>query len=126
RAGRSVGASGVYENRLPPEISAYNKLGERDNPRPELRCRMIWVGFNLAKEALTREEIDLLNQVKPADYRVTKANQSTIDFTVTGRQDRAGRPELLTFHFPCKAVEDRHNHMPMTAYLKEVLAQQVA
>lgn len=126
KAGRSLGATGVYENRLPPEISVYNPKGERDNPRPELRCMMVWVGFKLSNMGLTRDEIELLNQVKPGDYRVTKADGSTIDFTVDGKQDRAGKPELLSFHFPCKAVEDRQNHMSMTSYLKEVLAQQGA
>jgi hypothetical protein len=124
KMGRSLGASGVYENRMPPEISAYNPKGDRDNPRPELRCKMIWVGFNLTKEALSLEEIELINQVKPGVYRVNKADGSNIELEVSGRNDTAGRPELLTFHFPCKAGSDRHNHMPMTAYLKEVLAQQ--
>jgi len=121
KASRHIGATGVAENNFPPEISNYNKKGERDNPRPELRCKMIWVGINLTKEMLTREEIELVNQVQPGDYRVTKADNSTIEFTVEGKVDRAGKPELLRFHFPCKHVEDRQNHMPMTSYLREVL-----
>jgi hypothetical protein len=124
RAGRSLGATGVYENRLPPDISAYNPKGERDNPRPELRCKMIWVGFKLSATGLSREEIELLNQVQPGDYRVTKSDGSTIDFTVTAKMDRKGKLELVSFHFPCKSVEDRHNHMPMRSYLKEVVEQQ--
>lgn len=126
RAGRRVGASGAYENAFPPDFSAFNPKGERDNPRPELRCKMIWVGFKLAKEALTVEEINLLNQAQPGDYRVEKADGRTIPFTIGGKADHAGRLEMLTFHFPCKSTEDRHNHLSMANYLKQVLAQQAA
>jgi hypothetical protein len=125
KSGRSLGATGVYENRMPPEISDYNPLGERDNPRDELRCKMIWVGFKLTKAGLSKDEIALLNEVSnfPGEYRVTKADGSLIDFTVTAKTNRAGQTEAVTFHFPCKAVEDRQNHMPMTAYLREALEQ---
>ncbi len=126
KAGRRVGATGAYENAFAPEISQYNPLGERDNPRPELRCKMIWVGFKLAKVALTLDEITLLNQMQPGEYRVTKADGKSIPFTITGKQDAAGRLDMLTYHFPCKSTEDRHNHMGMVAYLREVLAQQTA
>jgi hypothetical protein len=124
KAGRVLGASGSYENNRPPEVSHYNPLGERDNPRAELKCKMVWVGYSMTKEALTREEVNLLNQVEPGDYRVTKADGSTIDFKVDCRKDRAGRPELMTFHFPCKNREEKMNHMGTVSYLKEVLAQQ--
>jgi hypothetical protein len=126
KAGRRLGATGAYENAFAPEISAYNPRGERDFPRSELACKMIYVGFKLAKEALTVEEIELLNQMKPGDYRVTKSDGKSIPFVVTAKLDAAGRRELLTFHFPCKSTEDRHNHMPMAAYLREALAQQAA
>jgi len=125
RAGRRVGAAGAYENAFAPEISAFNPRGDRDNPRPALACQMIWTGFKLSKEALTVEEIELLNQAKPGEYRVTKSDGKTIPFTISAKQDAAGRLEMLTFHFPCKNTEDRHNHMGMVAYLREVLAQQL-
>jgi hypothetical protein len=126
KAGRRVGPSGAYENAFAPDISTYNPRGERDFPRPELVCRMIYVGFKLAKEALTVEEIELLNQMKAGDYRVTKSDGKTIPFLVTAKLDAAGRREMLTFHFPCKTTEDRHNHQPMAVYLREALAQQIA
>jgi hypothetical protein len=110
-----------HENPNSPEISFMNPLGERDHPRPELKCKMFWVGFRLTKDGLTREEIDLLNTIKAGIYRVTKADGKQIPFTVAATQDAGGKLEKMTFHFPCKSVEDRNNHLAMSSYLREAL-----
>lgn len=125
KLGRHVNAAGVYENNFPPDISWLNPLGERDHPRPELKCRMIYVGQELKKEGLSREECDLLNQCVPGDYFVTKADGSRIKFIIKGKFSSAGTMETMSFHFPCKGPGDRDNHAPMTAYLREVLGDKV-
>lgn len=107
----------------PPMISALNPLGERDHPRPDLKCKMIWVGHELTKEGLSREEIELLNRMQPGEYRVTKADGLTIPFRVSSRVKDSGALDHLSFHFPCKTPEHRQNHAPMTSYLREVLGE---
>jgi hypothetical protein len=54
---------------------------------------------------------------------VTKSNGRKIPFRVTPRWSDNGTLESMSFHFPCKATEDRQDHMPMTSYLKEVLGE---
>ncbi len=114
-----------HENRNPPDISSMNPLGERDHPRPELKCRMFWVGFELTKQNCSRVELDLLNRLEPGSYRVTKANGRTIPFTVEARQSLNGKLEKLSVHFPCKSREDQGDHMPMVNYLREALGEAV-
>ena len=111
------------ENMYYPGISSMNPEGELKRPRAELRCKMMWVGHKLTKEALTHMEIDLLNKVQPGHYRVTKADGSTIPFDVDATIDREGRLERIAFRFPCKNTEDRHSHMPMTSYLREAMGE---
>lgn len=123
KSGRHVGATGAYENNFPPAISALNPLGDRDHPRPDLKCDIIWVGYKMPKEALSRTEIELLNALEPGEYRVTKADGKRIPFTVQGKVGFDGRLERLTIHFPCKNTEDRQNHLSMSAYLLEVLGR---
>ena len=113
------------ENPNFPGISALNPLGERDNPRPELKCKMFWVGFKLTKEGLTKLEIDLLNRLQPGEYRVTKANGRTIPFRVEAKEALNGKLEKMAIHFPCKSQEDRGDHMPMVSYLREALGEAV-
>lgn len=107
----------------PPMVSAYNPLGERDFPRPLLKCKMIWVGFKLSEDCCTREEIELLNRVEGGVFRVTKADGKKISLTITPKVAENGKLELLSIHFPCKTSEDRHDHMSMASYLREVLGE---
>lgn len=107
----------------PPLVSSLNPLGERDHPRPELKCKMIWVGYKMAKDTLTRQEIELLNRLQPGDYRVTKADGRTIPFKVTPKYTDNGNLEHLNIHFPCKLAEDRQNHLSMVSYLSEALGE---
>lgn len=108
-----------HENRFDPGVSCFNPLGEAKFPRPDLKCKMIWVGYQLRKEGLTKPEIDALNAAQPGSYRVTKSDGRTVPFTVADTVDLAGKLEKRIFHFPCKNTEDRQNHMPMLSYLRE-------
>ena len=119
----SAEAARPRENPQFPGKSALNPLGDHAHPRPELKCRMFWVGYKLSKEGLTHEEIELLNRVQPGEYRVTKSHGRSIPFTVAARLGTDGRLEQMTFHFPCKSTEDRHDHNSMTAYLREILGE---
>lgn len=114
-------SSRPHENRFDPGISVYNPLGEAKYPRPDLICKMFWVGYRLEKNTLTRVEIETLNAIKAGEYRVTKSDGRTIPFTVADTANIAGKLEKRVFHFPCKNTEDRMNHMPMISYLREAM-----
>jgi hypothetical protein len=51
------------ENARHPDISAFNPEGERDHPRPELKRKTFWIGVPLLRDELTKEEIELFNQI---------------------------------------------------------------
>lgn len=106
------------ENKQPPLISVFNPLGDRDHPRPELKCKTYQNGYQLEREQLTTEEIELVNVITPGDYRVTKADGQVVPFTVSGEVDNAGQVQKKLIAFPSKG-EDRHNHLPLTSYLRE-------
>ena len=119
-------ATRPHENLFnPPLVSEANPLGERDHPRPELRCKMYWTGYEIKKESLSCTEIELLNRIKPGVYQVHKADGQRISFTVGEKRSDSGTIEQLTFHFPCKGAEHRQNHNSMTAYLQEALGETV-
>lgn len=112
-----------HENLYPPMKSDMNPEGEKDSPRPELKCRMFWVGYKMTKDNLRKSEIELLNRIQPGEYRVTKGDGKNIPFTVTPRVDAAGKLDRLSFYFPCKDADDRASHLSMESYLREVLGE---
>lgn len=113
-----------HENHFnPPLISHFNPLGERDHPKPALKTKMIWVGYEITPDTSTAQEIELLNRCEPGERLVTKADGSQILFRVEAKRADTGKLELLSFHFPCKGPEHRQNHAPMVAYLQEYLGE---
>jgi hypothetical protein len=113
-----------HENHFnPPMKSHYNPDGDRDFPRPDLKCQIVCTGVRLHKDCLTRTEIDLFNRLEPGVYRVTKADGRSIPFTVTEKVDEGGKRERLNISYPCKSNEERSNHLSLTSYLQEVLGE---
>ncbi len=107
----------------PPMMSDYNPQGDRDNPKPDLKCKMYWLGYKMTKETMTPEEVSLMNRLEPGNYRVVKSDGRSIPFTVQTKLDEAGKLEKLNVTFPCKNTEDRMNHLSMSAYLRSVLGE---
>ncbi len=112
------------ENKQPPLISVFNPLGDRDHPRPELRCKTLWCGTEVKGDVETVEELTLLNQLVPGDFRVTKGNGEQIAFKVEARKDSAGKLEQVSVSFPCKG-EHKTDHMSMAAYCRQALGETV-
>ncbi len=112
------------ENKQAPLVSVYNPMGDRDHPRPELRCQTLWCGTEIKGDVETVEELTLLNQLVPGDFRVTKGNGESIDFKVSARKDSAGKLEQISVWFPCKG-EHRSDHMSMAAYCRQALGEAV-
>ncbi len=98
------------ENETHPGVSAFNPLGDVANPRPDLKCRMFWVGYDLNAENLKREEITLLNSATPGTYQFHRTDGSIETMQVSGQSNPDGSLERLEFQFPCK--EEKKSNLP--------------
>lgn len=119
------------ENIDNPGISVYSyPEGDRLHPKPPLQCKVFWCGYQLNTDTLTPLEVELLNRLKPGEYRVTKADGIGIPFRVSEKHsdklDAQGRPTLeeLSVWFPCKG-DARQNHLSMTSYLQQALGDKL-
>jgi hypothetical protein len=121
------------ENKQAPGISVYSyPEGDLAHPKPDLKCQILWIGYELNTDTLTPQEVDLLNRLQPGDFRVTKMDGTQIPFKVEAKYgDKydpiTQRPEVrqLAVWFPCKAVDQRQNHASMVQYLQQALGDKV-
>lgn len=104
-----------WDVRTYPGISAFNPLGEKEHPRPELVGKVYWLGYLLHKEELTKAEIDFVNQLQPGLYH----NGS---WTVMNLRPGVANTQELLVLFPCKDPDVRAN-LPrsMTEMLREMV-----
>lgn len=113
------------ENVAPPLISVYsNPRGERDDPKAPLRCEMRWVGYDVKTDTLTPPEVAALNELQPGAYKVTKADGTKIQFTVTAIHNSNLELERMDIWFPCKG-EARHNHGTMISYCQQAMGKAI-
>jgi hypothetical protein len=103
------------ENAQHPDVSAFNPLGERDHPRPRLRRKTFWAGTELHEDELSREEIDLFNQVEHTVEARNCVWRAELKRTATD-----GTSELHVI-FPCANTDDRMDLPSMTLMLRELL-----
>lgn len=114
------------ENAQHPGISCFSyPEGDLAKPRPELKCKMSWVGAPIDSGnngTMHWFELELLNQVAPGVYTVTNADMTLTQLTVEGTRDPAGAIESLAFRFPLKNSE-KNNVSPMAVWLLEALGR---
>jgi len=71
--------------------SPFNPLGDRDFPRPKLKCAMYLGAAPLGSQkevtVLTRPEIDALNALEPGHYRIVKMDGSRVVIEVKGQRN---------------------------------------
>ena len=103
------------ENERHPDISAFNPLGERDHPRPKLKRKTFWANTELHAHELTREEIELFNQVEHSLEARNGAWRAELRRTA-----KDGSAELHVI-FPCATVDDRMELTSMTLMMRELL-----
>lgn len=112
------------ENPFHPAVSAYSyPEGDREKPRPDLKCAMTWVGHPIdggSDGNMHWFELELLNQMEPGVFSVTRSDQTGTVLTVTGKSGVTGKLEGLDFTFPVKDGE-KHNVSPMAVWLLEAL-----
>ena len=106
----------------PPHMSAFNPDGERDRPRPTLIGTVFWLNTRLQAEELTREEIELLNALKPGAYGEYGA------WTVENLSPGMGRPadRKIQVTFPNKDKDQRDGLPSMVAMLRQMVAESTA
>lgn len=114
-----------------PRISAYSyPEGDVARPKPALKCQILWCGYELHATTMTPEEIEALNTLVPGEYRVTKADGTSIPFRVQGKNsdtlDAQGRPQLesLSIWFPCKG-DQRQSHMSLLSYCHQAMGHAI-
>jgi hypothetical protein len=106
------------DNREHPGISAYSyPEGDQARPRPELKCKMLWVDYDLTRDTLTATELELLNQAQPGRFRFTRTDGAQDWLEVTATADDVGSVERLQFMFLTK---ERRDTLPsMVSMLRE-------
>ncbi len=112
------------ENSEVPKISAFNLRGDKDFPRPDLKCPM-FIPYPAYRDDLTREEIELLNLLEPGDYPIELNDGMMVTMTVTEtlNLDKKGVSRMVLSH-PTAFKNDNHrNLIPKARMLREMLAQ---
>lgn len=109
------------ENTQHPDVSVFNPQGERDHPRGRLKCKMFWVGYELERDALSAEEIDLLNRINQVgSFPFHRTDGSREQLVIDGTRNANGQWERLTLTFNAKG-DRRHNVPPLATILREAL-----
>lgn len=94
-------------NKTHPGISVYSyPEGDRARPKPDLKCRMFWVAFELTTDTLKADEVELLNQAEPGRYTFTRTDGSPDTLTIKGATDLSGNLSKLEFEFLAKERRD--------------------
>src|SRR5262252_5112713 len=115
------------ENAFSPQFSVFNPAGERDHPRPQLRCPYtLFDGIPIDGTTETVEELTLMNGLEAGEYFVTKSDNTQIPFRVTEHRNDLGVLKRVDISFPYRDESDRQGLMPMAFWLKEVHAQMAA
>lgn len=103
------------ENKFHHNISVFNLRGDKDFPRPPLRCDYFlpWPIRPSAAEELTREEIELLNLIEPGEHTVVRADRTKVKITVRiDRKFDSDVPSRVVFHHDTAFNNDYHQLMP--------------
>lgn len=97
--------------------SAYNPLGDRDHPRPKLKCHMYFgsapIGSPKEVTTLTHAEIAALNAMTPGHYRIKKMDGSFMVVEVKGQMNSNRQLDRMWILLP--AGDDQQNLYPPLA-----------
>ena len=102
-------------NQFPPEISPYNLRGDKDFPRPRLKCQYVTPWCRPDDDtSLTREEVELLNLLEPGTYPIRRTDGTRIELAVLATYPPEGGdvPTRLTVTHPTAFKQDQHTLLP--------------
>jgi hypothetical protein len=101
------------ENRAFPAISWFNLRGDKDFPRPVLKCEMFLPWPVDDGSSLTREEIELLNLLEQGEYTIFRTDRSRVKVTVRIETKLdSDEPVRLLVNHETAFSNDYHNLMP--------------
>lgn len=103
------------ENKFHHNISAFNLRGDKDFPRPLLRCDYFlpWPVKPSAAEELTREEIELLNLVEPGEHTILRSDRTKVKINVKiDRKHDSEAPSRVVFIHDTAFNNDYHALIP--------------
>jgi len=103
------------ENRVAPGVSAFNPDGERDNPRPHLKCKHVWqCGFPVIQKASTKEELELINLLIDEVNRCRREHIPLKEYMVSKADGRQARVTLeADYNATTDMVENLHINYPV-------------
>lgn len=111
-------------NEAPPMISAFNPRGDKDFPKPALKCKML-LPWEAEHESLTREEVDLLNLLEPMDYIVVRNDRTKVKVEVRCKYNLdSDVPSILIINHDTAFNNDYQRMMPpLVDMLRSMLKQ---
>lgn len=124
RVAKATRTASRPSNEAVPQISVLNPRGDKDFPRPALKCRVLFP-WQVEHESCTREEIELLNLLVPGDYMVERNDGTKVKLIVraTYKADSDTIDTLLVNH-DTAFNNDYHWLMPpMKSILRQMLRQ---
>lgn len=109
-------------NDVVPMISSLNRRGERDFPKPRLKCVML-IPWLADIDSLTREEVELLNLLQPGDFVIRKMDGTKVKLTVqiTYGLDEVTPSRLLMNHETAFNNDNQRWMPPLVDMLRQVL-----
>lgn len=102
------------ENDINPKISAFNPRGDKDFPRPRLKCEFFlpWPVTN-DQEQLSREELELLNLLQPGDWVIRRTDRSKLKIEVRQTNKlNSDEPSRILIHHDTGFNNDNHRQIP--------------
>lgn len=102
--------------------SAFNPRGERDYPRPKLKCHMYFgsapLGSPKEVTTLTHEEIAGLNALSPGHYRVKKTDGSSLVVEVKGQMNSNRQLDRLWILLP-EGDENKNSYPTLAEFARQ-------
>lgn len=109
------------DNKFSHGISAFNPQGDREYPRPTLKCAM-FLPWEAEQESLTFEEIELLNLLEEGEYIIRRNDGVKIQVTVKIKMNMNGTPDTLFMNSEAAFTDETHWMMPpLVSVLRQIL-----
>jgi len=113
------------ENETAPDVSVYNPLGERDNPRKKPSHIFMQGPYPVCSpqdySTTTATEIALCEALVPGDYMVTKADGIDVKVSIKVDYESNGtKPYKTTILMPMADDEQKNNWVPLVQLLTQI------
>jgi hypothetical protein len=105
----------VRENAIAPQRSVFNPRGDKDFPKPALKCKMTYGARPLEPEMLTREETELLNLLEPGEYPIERADGNLVKMQLIAVR-KLESSELSELHITHPTAFSRENQKLLPAF----------